>query len=65
MKKTYLALLLISISISFGQQQDDLTKIAAAEMKSASNLMAFVSNPNTQNYDITYHKLEFNVDPAV
>ncbi len=65
MKKTYLALLLFSISISFAQQQDNLTTITAAEMKSASNLMAFVSNPDTQNYDITYHKLEFNVDPAV
>ena len=27
--------------------------------------MNFVANPNTNNYDITYHKLEFIVDPAI
>ena len=26
--------------------------------------MNMVVNPNTQNYDVTYHKLEFTVDPA-
>ncbi len=65
MKKTYLVLLLFSIAFSFAQQQDKLSTIATAEMMSASNLMAVVSNPDTQNYDITYHKLEFTVDPAV
>ena len=66
MKKNYLVLFLFSISFSFAQKDSvALSKIATAEMKSASNLMAFVSNPNTQNYDITYHKLEFTVDPAV
>jgi aminopeptidase N len=34
-------------------------------MKSASSTMNLAVNPNTQNYDITYHKLEFTVDPAV
>lgn len=27
--------------------------------------MNMVVNPNTQNYDVTYHKLEFTVNPAV
>ena len=33
-------------------------------MKSASNLMAVAVNPNTLNYDVTYHKLEFTIDTA-
>ena len=65
MKKTYFVLFLFSIAFSFAQQQDKLSTIATSEMKLASNLMSFVSNPDTQNYDIIYHKLEFNVDPAV
>jgi hypothetical protein len=65
MKKTYLILFLFSIASSFAQPQDNLREIATAEMRSASNLMAVVINPDTQNYDITYHKLEFNVDPTV
>lgn len=65
MKKTYLILFLFSIALSYAQQQDNLSKIATAEMRSASNLMAVVVNPDTENYDITYHKLEFNVDPTV
>lgn len=45
--------------------QNETFTIAEAEMKSASQIMAFSSNPNTANYDITYHKLEFTVNPAV
>jgi len=26
--------------------------------------MSVVTNPDTYNYDVTYHKLEFTVDPA-
>ncbi|UPT71836.1 MAG: T9SS type A sorting domain-containing protein [Flavobacterium sp. JAD_PAG50586_2] len=33
-------------------------------MKSAAQLMNIEVNPNTANYDITYHKLEFTVNPA-
>src|SRR5690606_17819323 len=43
----------------------DTASIAEAEMKSAASLANFAVNPNTQNYDITYHKLEFTVNPAV
>ena len=41
---------------------DDLV---VAEKKSASKRISIQTNPNTLNYDITYHKLEFSVDPAV
>jgi aminopeptidase N len=66
MRKTFLLFFLFSFSISFAQkEQEELNEIVNAEMKSASNLMAFALNPNTLNYDITYHQLEFTVDPAV
>lgn len=48
--------------------QDNLVlfeKMRVSEANSASKLIEIKTNPNTANYDITYHKLEFNVDPAV
>lgn len=66
MKKTYLLLFAFAVTFSFSQkQQNNNEKISNLEMKSASKLMNFAVNPDTQNYDITYHKLEFTVDPAV
>ena len=66
MKKSYLILLLFSISFVFAQNNDnEFEKIVEAEMKSASNLMSIAVNPNTQNYNITYHRLDLTVDPAV
>lgn len=68
MKNTYLFLLLSFFANAFGQnnpQEITSIAIAEAEMKSASSIMNFVINPNTTNYDITYHKLELNVDPAM
>ncbi|WP_405610313.1 M1 family aminopeptidase [Polaribacter sp. Asnod1-A03] len=41
------------------------TLISEAEAKSASKKMEFKANSNTSNYDISYHKLEFSVDPAI
>jgi aminopeptidase N len=65
MKKTYLLLLCFSISFVFAQNNKSNTNsIAEAEMKSASQLMNVEVNPNTLNYDITYHKLEFTVNPG-
>lgn len=66
MKKTYLLLFLFSITFSFSQTNEkELDEIVEAEIKSASNLMELAVNPNTLNYDITYQKLEFTVNPAV
>lgn len=66
MRKTYLLLCLFSVFFSFAQkEQEELNEIVNAEMKSASNLMAVAVNPNTLNYDVTYHKLELTIDPAV
>lgn len=64
MKKFYTLLFSAISAVSFAQF-DDTASIAEAEMKSAASLANFAVNPNTQNYDITYHKLEFTVNPAV
>jgi aminopeptidase N len=76
MKKTYLLLLCFTISFAFAQlqpkakevKQSNLNKtnsIAEAEMKSASQLINFQVNQNTANYNVTYHRLEFTVNPTV
>ena len=66
MKKLLLLFFYFSITTAVAQHEvESLCKIASAEMRNASSLMQFVPNPDTQNYDVTYHKLEFTVDPAV
>lgn len=66
MKKIYFILFLFNISMLFAQEDIlEIEKIAESEMKSASRTMEFQANPNTANYEVTYHKLEFTVDPAV
>ncbi|RXR21144.1 T9SS type A sorting domain-containing protein [Flavobacterium amnicola] len=53
-------------SIVFAQDHDhDFEKMVNAEMKSAFKKIDLRVNPNTQNYDVTYSKLEFTVNPAV
>ncbi|MFY0482819.1 M1 family aminopeptidase [Flavobacterium sp. PLA-1-15] len=61
MKYSYLLVFLFSTITLFAQNNN----IAEAEMKSASQIIAFSANPNTANYDVTYHKLEFTVNPSV
>jgi aminopeptidase N len=66
MKKTYfLFLLFFGLFCKAQNQQDNLSEIVNSEMKSASKLMNLAINPNTLNYDIIYHKLEFTVDPEI
>jgi len=65
MKKITLYFILFS-SIIFAQNVPlDYERMIEAEMKSASKHINLPVNINTQNYDITYQKLEFTVDPAV
>ena len=64
MKKILFALLFVTFC-SFSQeniQKND--EIAASEKVLAAKKMTLVVNPNTLNYDITYHKLEFTVNPS-
>ena len=42
-----------------------LKDIQFLERKAASKKMNFRRNPNTENYDLKYHRLEWTVDPAV
>lgn len=76
MRKTYLLLLCFTINAVFAQyrpkvngaklnHQSHTNSIAEAEMKSASRLLNVEINPNTLNYDVTYHKLEFTINPNV
>ncbi len=66
MKKLYIMLLLVTGFVSFAQtEQEEFNRMVEAEMKSAAAIQNFQVNPNTQNYDITYHELRFSVDPAV
>ncbi|WP_395049521.1 M1 family aminopeptidase [Flavobacterium sp.] len=66
MKKIFLFGFLLITSFIFSQ--DNLVlfeKMRASEANLASKLMSVKTNPNTANYDITYHKLEFTINPAV
>ncbi len=66
MKSTLSYLLLFAFSIVFAQSNlSELDEIVHYERKAAGQKINYVPNPNTNNYDITYHKLEFKVDPAV
>jgi aminopeptidase N len=66
MKNTILYILCFSFIGTFAQQTvSETSRIATSEMKSAEREMNMVVNPNTQNYDVIYHKLEFTVDPAI
>ena len=40
-------------------------EIAEAEAKSAHSFLEVETSSNTGNYDVTYHRLEFEVNPAV
>lgn len=65
MKKiTYLLLLISYLGIA-QENKEEFHQMVEAEMKAASKRMTMLVNPNTLNYDITYSKLEFTVDPAV
>lgn len=66
MKKIYLLFFSLLIASVFAQNNSSKTsQIAEFEMKSASQLMNIEVNPNTANYNITYHRLEFTVNPSV
>ncbi|WP_281322932.1 M1 family aminopeptidase [Flavobacterium aestivum] len=65
MKKTHLLVFLFLTIAGYAQNSNlQLHNIAASEMKIAAKKKNLVTNPNTQNYDITYHKLQFTVNPA-
>ena len=55
--------------MSYGQKVENITdnsldEIVHFEKRNAANKIAFKANPNTTNYDLKYHRLEWAVDPA-
>lgn len=65
MKTKLLFLILLAPFIAFGQFTKPIKDIAEVESRIASKLMNFKVNPNTNDYDLKYHRIELNVDPSV
>ena len=65
--RTPLFFLIFLFHIQFFAQdfKDEFKAIREAEAKTALKKMALKINSNTGNYDLRYHRLEFNIDPAV
>ncbi len=64
MKKIILSLLFLFGVIGFAQTDNsEFDRMVEAEMKSASSIQNLRVNPNTLNYDVTYHELRFTVNP--
>ena len=66
MKITSLLVLFLTTSIAIAQNAIiEKRSIVNSEKQAASRLMNLAVNPNTLNYDVTYHKLELTVNPAI
>jgi aminopeptidase N len=64
MKKITQIFFVLLTSFCFSQSDDaEFNRMVESEMKSASSTMSVLVNPNTQNYDVTYHELRFTVNP--
>lgn len=64
MKKYICTVFLLLGFLGFSQSEtSDFDRMVAAEMKSASSVQNLRVNPNTLNYDVTYHELRFTVNP--
>ncbi len=69
MKYILLHIFILFCYFSFAQKvdyssDDNLQKIVQFEQKNASQKIMFKANPNTVNYDLKYHRLEWDVDPT-
>ena len=65
MKSYLFILLLFALNMALGQRDLSIDDIAEFEAKAAHSRVLFSPNANTSNYDLTYHRLEFTVDPAI
>ncbi|POS03103.1 putative secreted protein (Por secretion system target) [Flavobacterium croceum DSM 17960] len=66
MKRVRIFVVLFLYCISYAQIcKHDVGTIASSEKQATLKTLALVANPNTQNYNVTYHKLEFTVNPSV
>ncbi|MDX5584160.1 MAG: M1 family aminopeptidase [Aureibaculum sp.] len=61
-----LILLLFVAEVGFSQKNiADFNQIIEAEAKAAHKIINYKANINTSNYDVTYHRFDWTVDPAV
>lgn len=60
---TFCFFLFLVANLQAQSPKNSLNALVNAEMKSAKAKINFIANNNTQNYDISYHKLDFTVDP--
>lgn len=66
MKKILLILLIFIVHLGFSQEvKSTFNQIIEAEAKSASKTINYKANINTANYDVTYHRLDFTINPSV
>ena len=65
MKAVLCLFILLMLGPVYGQDDFSIEDIAESELKSAFSHFQFKANANTGNYDLTYHRLEFTVDPNV
>ncbi len=65
MKNIYLFIGVTFALSANSQENKEFDSMVEAERKSASRTINLAVNPNTLDYDLTYHKLELTVDPAV
>ena len=64
MKKNITYLFLLLAFFGFSQSEsEEFDRMVESEMKSAASIQNLRVNPNTLNYDVTYHELRFTVDP--
>ncbi len=64
MRIIYLFFFLLPVIFIAQNHNEELENIVDLESNFAENKIDFKANLNTANYDLKYHKLEFNLDPA-
>ena len=70
MRNLLLGFFVLFSFLSFGQVKEEnasdfLDEIVHFEKSRAAKKLNFKANPNTTNYDLKYHRLEWTVDPRV
>lgn len=66
MKEIIQFFFVLSTTFCFSQTTElEFDKMVESESKSAASTMNVQVNPNTQNYDVTYHELRFTVNPNI
>jgi len=64
MKSVYVFILIFVFQQVLAQEKDSAGHICATNKMSNWD-QSRITNPNTSNYDITYHRLEWNLDPII